>query len=107
MDPASRLRFNRVYTIECNVKVRDICLIYRPNKTKLVRYFKKSHIPDFDWDTNQEDTGETSTSPHISDASAAVEPSPPFRTWSPEYVDYYFMTQDSNGELITSRNMEK
>jgi hypothetical protein len=76
MDPASRLRFNRVYTIECNVKVRDICLIYGLNKTKLVRYFKKSHIPDLDYDTDQEDTGETSTSPHISDASAALDLGP-------------------------------
>jgi hypothetical protein len=40
MLPTSRLRFGKTYTIECNVKVRNIGEVIPENRTELSRYYQ-------------------------------------------------------------------
>jgi hypothetical protein len=48
MDPASRLRFGKIYSIECNVKVREIGVVSRKHMSKLLAYYEEEDGGGFD-----------------------------------------------------------
>jgi hypothetical protein len=50
MQPFSRLRCGKIYSIEWNVKVRDIGMVASSDKEKLLRYYKEGLTEDFDLD---------------------------------------------------------
>ncbi|KAH6644151.1 hypothetical protein C7974DRAFT_407853 [Boeremia exigua] len=50
MDPRSRLRCGKIYSIEWNVKLRDIGMVSSHDKTKLMRYYKEGQEKGFDYD---------------------------------------------------------
>lgn len=56
MLPSSRLRLGKTYTIECNVKVRDIGMVAREDRTKLLRYYQDEKDIGFEADESDDDT---------------------------------------------------
>jgi hypothetical protein len=50
MDPSSRLRCGKIYSIEWNVKVRDIGMVASSDKEKLLRYYRDEQNKGFDPD---------------------------------------------------------
>jgi hypothetical protein len=62
MLPTSRLRFGKVVTVECNVKVRDIGMMIPEHKSKLLEYYReeqdKAYEPD-DYESDVEVPGST------------------------------------------------
>jgi hypothetical protein len=50
MDPASRLRFGKIHSIEWNVKVREIGVVSRKHKSKLLAYYQEEDGKGFDDD---------------------------------------------------------
>jgi hypothetical protein len=69
MTPSSRLRLGKVYTIECNVKVRDIGKIATEHKTLLLGYHKE--LRELGWEPDDDEgdnTGAQSTSRPASNA---------------------------------------
>jgi len=63
MEPASRLRFGKIHSIEWNVKVRDIGLVSRKHMSRLMRYYKQEEENGFDNDDeySSEDEGSRPT----------------------------------------------
>jgi hypothetical protein len=61
MEPASRLRFGTIYSIEWNVKVREIGRVARKHMSKFVKYYQ-DYARDFD---DNEDFAEPDTSEPI------------------------------------------
>jgi hypothetical protein len=55
MLPASRLRFGKIYSIEWNVKVRDIGQVAGKHMSKLVKYYKEEEKYGFDDDEDPDD----------------------------------------------------
>jgi hypothetical protein len=41
MEPASRLRFGKIHSIEWNMKVREIGMVSRKHMTKLLEYYRE------------------------------------------------------------------
>jgi hypothetical protein len=50
MEPSSRLRFGKIYSIEWNVKVREIGMVARKDMSKLLAYYQEEEDKDFDDD---------------------------------------------------------
>ncbi|KAF1930299.1 uncharacterized protein M421DRAFT_418617 [Didymella exigua CBS 183.55] len=50
MEPTSRLRCGRIYSIEWNVKVKDIGMVATHDRTKLLQYFSEEQENGFDVD---------------------------------------------------------
>jgi len=50
MDPQSRLRLDKVFTIECNVKVREVGMVVREQIPRLLDYCRKDHDSKFELD---------------------------------------------------------
>lgn len=50
MEPASRLRCGKIYSIEWNVKLRDIGMVSDHDRTKLLQYFNEEQENGFDND---------------------------------------------------------
>ena len=50
MDPASRLRCGKIYSIEWNVKLREIGMVADHDRTKLIQYFAEEQDNGFDID---------------------------------------------------------
>jgi hypothetical protein len=48
MEPASRLRFGKIYSIEWNVKVREIGQVSRRHMSKLLAYYREEDSRGFD-----------------------------------------------------------
>ncbi|KAH7409818.1 hypothetical protein DE146DRAFT_327486 [Phaeosphaeria sp. MPI-PUGE-AT-0046c] len=55
MSAASRLRFGKTYTIECNVKVRDMGMVVPEHKVMLLRYHQDERDNGFEADDDDED----------------------------------------------------
>ncbi|KAF2625112.1 hypothetical protein BU25DRAFT_346542 [Macroventuria anomochaeta] len=55
MDPASRVRLGKIYSIEWNVKVRDIGMIAATDRSRLMKYFKEEQSEGFEPDNEFED----------------------------------------------------
>lgn len=53
MDPTSRVRCGKIYSIEWNVKLRDIGMVVAHDKTKLMRYFEEGQEKGFDHDDDE------------------------------------------------------
>jgi hypothetical protein len=56
MPPTSRLRLGKTYTIECNVKVRDIGMVAVEARTKFLRYYQDEKDNGFEADDVDDDT---------------------------------------------------
>ncbi|KAF2030974.1 hypothetical protein EK21DRAFT_25172, partial [Setomelanomma holmii] len=54
MDPISRLRLGKVYSIECNVKVRDIGKVVPEDMGKLLHYHRQEMNNGFEPDDDHE-----------------------------------------------------
>jgi hypothetical protein len=67
--PTSRLRMGRTFTIECNVKVRDIGKVVPEHKIMLLRYHRDVRDAGFDPDDTDED--QPVSAPHLSEYPAA------------------------------------
>jgi hypothetical protein len=67
MLPTSRLRLGKTYSIEWNVKVRDIGMVIPEDKTKLLRYHQDERNAGFENDGLDEDVP-TGIISHISDS---------------------------------------
>jgi hypothetical protein len=52
MEPASRLRFGKIHSIEWNVKVREIGMVSRRHMSKLLAYYREEDGNGFDPDDN-------------------------------------------------------
>jgi hypothetical protein len=50
MLPSSRLRLGKIYTIECNVKVRDIGMVAKEDRIKLLGYYQDEKDNGFEAD---------------------------------------------------------
>jgi hypothetical protein len=48
--PTSRIRLGKIYSIECNVKVRDIGKVVKEDKFKLLRYYEDERDVGFEPD---------------------------------------------------------
>jgi hypothetical protein len=48
MEPASRLRFGKIHSIEWNVKVREIGMVSRKHMSKLLAYYQEEDGNGFD-----------------------------------------------------------
>jgi hypothetical protein len=61
MDPSVRLRCGKIYSIEWNVKVRDIGMVASSDKEKLLRYYKEEQSQGFDTDDDyhEDDSSQT------------------------------------------------
>lgn len=55
MEPASRLRCGKIYSIEWNVKVRDVGMVSGRHKSRLMAYFREGQDQGFDQDTEEEE----------------------------------------------------
>lgn len=55
MTPKSRLRFGKSYTIECNVKVRDMGMVIPAHRTMLLRYYQAERDNGFEPDEYGDD----------------------------------------------------
>lgn len=61
MESASRLRCGKIYSIEWNVKVRDIGMVSGNDKTRLKRYFSEEQNRGFDPDDDDDDDDDNET----------------------------------------------
>lgn len=48
MHPASRIRFGKIFPVECNVKVKDIGMVHPDHIPKLIKYWKDEDRDDDD-----------------------------------------------------------
>jgi hypothetical protein len=63
MSPTSRVRLGKSYGIECNVKVRDIGMVAREDRSKLLRYFREERDNGFEDEYDDDDTPQTRLTP--------------------------------------------
>jgi hypothetical protein len=82
MKGTSRLRCGKIYSIEWNVKVRDIGMVSAQDKTKLLEYYREEQRQGFDPD---------------SDLNDGEEPHPPRRSQLPQssYPQHQSYSQQS------------
>lgn len=59
MSATSRLRFGKTYTIECNVKVRDMGMVVQEHKTMLRRYYDDERDTGFENEELEDDDPQT------------------------------------------------
>jgi hypothetical protein len=57
LQKASRLRFDKTYPVEWNVKVKDVGRVVQRDLTKLLKYWKEEHLNDADESDDEEPTG--------------------------------------------------
>lgn len=76
MEPTSRLRFGKMYSIEWNVKVKDIGLVSRRHMSKLMRYHKQEEENGFDNDveysSEEEDSRPIPAQPNYMQSSSGL-----------------------------------
>jgi hypothetical protein len=63
MSPISRLRLGKVVSIECNVKVRDIGMIAREHRSKLLEYYQQEQDTGFEPDEYEVETLRSNPAP--------------------------------------------
>jgi hypothetical protein len=90
MEPASRLRFGKIYSIEWNVKVRDIGKVAGKHMSKLVKYFKEEEKCGFDDDEDLEDEGDmaTASAPAQANNIQVSYAQPHYATYAPTSYQY-------------------
>jgi hypothetical protein len=77
MHPASRLRLGKIYSIECNVKVRDIGMIPRgDDRTKLLTYHQEEK--DKGWEADEDSIG----TPRPTQSTAAYPTQPAYANYN-------------------------
>ncbi|KAF3053010.1 hypothetical protein E8E11_010764 [Didymella keratinophila] len=74
MHPASRLRYGKMYAIEWNVKFRDIGMVAKHDRAKVLKYFKESQDSGFDPDTEDEADSYHHSVPHPGPAKYYTQP---------------------------------
>jgi hypothetical protein len=55
MSPTSRVRLGQSYSIECNVKVRDIGIVAFEDRLRLLRYFREESDDGFEHEYDDDD----------------------------------------------------
>ena len=77
MKAASRLRFGKIYSIEWNVKVREIGQVSPKHMSKLVKYYKEEEENGFDNDDDypsEDDGDDTKPTPTQASCTPATYP---------------------------------
>jgi hypothetical protein len=88
IEPASRLRFGKIYSIEWNVKVRDIGKVAGKHMSKLVKYFKEEDKCGFDDDEDPDDEGDMITAPAPAPATIPI----PAKNMQVDYAQPHYGT---------------
>lgn len=67
MSATSRLRFGKTYTIECNVKVRDMGMVVPEHRIMLARYYQDERDNGFEAEGDDDDEPEKTTNFYYAD----------------------------------------
>jgi hypothetical protein len=93
LSPSARLRCGKIYSMEWNIKARNIGMVASRDKAKLVRYYREGRKDGFDSDDDY----------HGDDSSQIPSPNPPpiYRSIPQPSADLPASSEDLTGPSVS------